>query len=106
LKVEDFKTEVKNILESDIKFDGHVNLIINNISEEKQKSILLWMKNCKLGVNKPELCKNFKSLISFIYKSNDNKIRGILTKEKNFYFIEFFLDKHKYYDRKRRYLGI
>jgi len=41
---------------------------------------------------------------TFIYKSNDNKIRGLLTKEKNAYFIELFLDKHKYYNRKRRYL--
>jgi len=50
--------------------------------------------------------KKFKQLISFIYKSNDNRIRGILTKEKNEYFIELFLDKHKYYDRKRKYLGL
>lgn len=106
MKPEEFKEKVKTILESEIKFDGHVNLVINNIIEEKQNLILNWIKACKQGIEKPEPCKKFKNLMSFIYKSNDNKIRGILTKEKNSYFIELFLDKHKYYDRKKRYLGI
>lgn len=106
MKAEDFKKEVKNILKSEVKFDGHVDVVINNISEEKQKAMLEWINDCALGKNKPEPCKNFRSLISFIYKSNDNRIRGILTKEKNSFFVELFIDKHKYYDRKRRYLGI
>jgi len=106
LSVEEFKEEVKKILESEIKFDGHCHQIINNISEERRNSILGWVQECKQGITRPEPCKNFRHLISFIYKSNDNKIRGILTKEKNSYFIELFLDKHKYYDRKRRYLGL
>lgn len=106
MDVDKFKETVKNILGSEIKFDGHVNIVINNIAEERQNLILEWIRNCKKGVNRPEPCKRFKNLISFIYKSNDNKIRGILTKEKNSYFIELFLDKHKYYDMKKRYLGI
>ena len=44
--------------------------------------------------------------MAFIFKSNDNHIRGILIKEKNSYFIELFLDKHQYYDQKRGYLGL
>jgi len=106
LKAEDFKEDVRNILQSEIRFDGHVELVIDSVPEQRQKSILEWIKECKAGNIKPEPCKNFKDLISFIYKSNDNKIRGILTKEKNSYFIELFLDKHKYYDRKRKYLGL
>jgi len=106
LKAEEFKANAIEMLEHNVKFDGHVNLVINSISEEKQTLILKWVEDCKQGKAKPEPCKNFKNLIAFIYKSNDNKIRGILTKEKNSYFIELFLDKHKYYDRKRRYLGI
>lgn len=106
MKTEEFKEIAKKILEADIKFDGHVNLVVNNISEHKQKIILDWIENCKNGISKPEPCKRFRNLISFIYKSNDNKIRGILTKEKNSYFIELFLDKHKYYDKKKKYLGI
>lgn len=106
MKAEKFKIEVNKILESEIKFDGHVDLVVNTIKEERQTAILGWIKECRSGRIKPEPCKNFKSLISFIYKSNDNHIRGILTKEKGLYFIELFLDKHKYYDRKRRYLGL
>lgn len=103
---EEFKVEIKNILGNELKFDGHVNLVVKTIKEEKQRDILNWIKDCKAGLTKPEPCKNFKHFISFIYKSNDNRIRGILTKEKNAYFIELFLDKHKYYDRKRKYLGL
>lgn len=106
MQAEDFKIKVKEILGAEINFGGHVNQIINNIPEERQKSILRWVNDCQEGIIKPEPCRNFRNLISFIYKSNDNRIRGILTKEKNAYFIELFLDKHKYYDRKRRYLGL
>lgn len=106
MRADEFKEEVKKLLKTEIAFDGHVDTVINNIDEEKQKSILRWIADCNLGKNRPEPCRSFKNLIAFIYKSNDNKIRGILTKEKNAYFIELFLAKHKYYDRKRRYLGI
>ena len=106
MKVEDFKKEVTNILETEIKFDGHVDKIVDNVPEERQKSILEWIRNCQRGIIIPEPCKNYRYLIAFIYKSGDNRIRGILTKEKNAYFIELFLDKHKYYDQKRRYLGL
>ena len=106
MKAEEFKEKVKEVLEAEIKFDGHVNQIVGVVTDERQESILNWIKDCKKGMIRPEPCKRFKNLISFIYKSNDNRIRGILTKEKNSYFIELFLDKHKYYDRKRRFLGL
>ena len=106
MKAEEFKETVIKILGIDIKFEGHVDLVIENISEDRQKIILDWIIQCEEGINRPEPCKRFRNLIAFIYKSNDNKIRGILTKEKNSYFIELFLDKHKYYDRKRKYLGL
>ena len=106
MKVDEFKKEVEKILGNEIKYDGHIDLAISNIDEDRQKRILKWIENCLEGTERPEPCKNFRNLISFIYKSNDNKIRGILTKEKNSYFIELFIDKHKYYDTKRKYLGI
>jgi hypothetical protein len=106
LGVEDFKEEVRKILGTEIKFDGHINQVMSNISENRQKSILEWVKKCKQELLEPTPCKNFRNLMSFIYKSNDNRIRGILIKEKGSYFIELFLDKHVYYDRKRKYLGI
>lgn len=106
MQVEEFKREVERIVGSSIQFDGHVTTIVKNIPEEKQQQLLRWIQECKAGTTIPEPCKKFRQLIAFIYKSNDNMIRGILTKEKNAYFIELFLDKHKYYDRKRRYLGL
>ena len=106
MKVDEFKKEVEEILEVELKFDGHINSIINNLSEDKQNTIFDWVRNCKTGKAIPEPCKNFKNLMAFIYKSSDNKIRGILTKEKNSYFLELFLGKHKYYDRKRKKLGL
>lgn len=105
MKVEEFKLEVKE-KRGDIKFDGHVTKVISNITGEKQKLVLKWIDECKAGTERPEPCKKFRSMMAFIYKSSDNSIRGILTKEKGSYFIELFLDKHKYYDRKRRYLGL
>ena len=47
LKVDEFKQIVKNILESEVKFDGHVNLVVNNLSEDKQNILLDWVKACK-----------------------------------------------------------
>ena len=106
LNAEEFKSTVQEILGSEIRFDGHVDSVIEHVQEQRRNAILEWIRACRKGDAIPEPCKNFKHIISFIYKSNDNTIRGILTKEKNSYFIELFLDKHKYYDRKRRYLGI
>ena len=106
MKADEFKKKVGEMLGSDIKFDGHINQVVNNIIENRQKNILDWIKGCKSGVQIPEPCKKFKNLISFIYKSNDNRIRGILTKKKNSFFVELFLDKNKYYDQKKKYLGI
>lgn len=106
MKAEEFRKEIRKILESDIKFDGYVDLVIDNTDEDRQRLIIDWVKQCKAGTKKPEPCKKFRNLMAFIYKSNDNKIRGILTKEKSAYFIELFLGKHKYYGQKRRYLGL
>lgn len=106
LEAEEFKSKVQEILGTEINFDGHVNLVIKNVDEARKISLLEWIKSCKEGTIRPEPCKKFRQLMAFIYKSNDNRIRGILTKEKNSYFIELFLDKHKYYDQKRVYLGL
>jgi len=106
LKAKEFKEKVRKILSAEIDFDGHVEVVIENLTEKKQELILKWVKECDSGIQRPEPCKKFRNLIAFIYKSNDGNIRGVLTKEKNSYFIELFLDKHKYYDRKRKYLGI
>lgn len=69
MKAEEFKEQVINILKSEIKFDGHVELVIDSVPEQRQKLILEWIEECKKGNIKPEPCKNFKDLISFIYMS-------------------------------------
>ncbi|MBS3137407.1 hypothetical protein J4232_03165 [Candidatus Woesearchaeota archaeon] len=61
-------------------------MVINTIDEDKQKTISNWIVACKKGKERPESCKNNRDL--------------------NSYFIELFLDKHKYYDRKRKYLRL
>ncbi len=106
MQAEEFKSIVQKILEAEIRFDGHVKKIVENIAPERIESIISWIKSCKEGTWKAESCKNFRHWMAFIYKSSDNTIRGILIKEKNSYFIELFLDKHKYYDLKRKYLGL
>ena len=106
MKPKEFKETIIRILNQDIKFDGHVEKVAESITEHRQEKILEWIKECKEGMQRPEPCRNFRNLISFIYKSNDNRIRCILIKEKESYFIELFIDKHKYYDRKRKYLGL
>ena len=106
MRVDEFKKQIVLLFGKEIKFDGHVEKVIDSINEQKQSQILDWIKDCISGLERPEPCKNIPNTICFIYKSNDNKIRGILTKEKNSYFIELFLDNHKYYDRKRKYLGL
>lgn len=63
------------MLGTKIRFDGRLDLVINNVPDEKQKTILKWVDSCNQGKVKPEPCKNFRNLISFIYKSNDNRIR-------------------------------
>jgi len=106
LESKEFKEKVKKIVNADINFGGHIETIINNLTEKKQELILKWVNECHLGIQRPQPCKKARNLIAFIYKSSDDNIRGILTKEKGSYFIELFLDNHKYYDRKRKYLGI
>ena len=106
MKAEEFEEEVKKIVGEALRFEGHVRQVVESISETGQRAIITWVKECNEGMHAPQPCGNFKELICFVYKSNDNRIRGILTKEKNSFFIELFLDRHKYHDRKRKYLGL
>ena len=106
MKAEEFRQKVCEILGIEIKFDDHVDLVINHTTIERQNSIIEWIKRCGTREEKPEFSKAYEDVMGFVYKSNDNKIRGILTKEKNAYFIALFLGNHKYYERKRRELGL
>ena len=57
---------VEKILGNKIKYDGHIDLAVSNIDEDRQKRILKWIEDCLEGIERPEPCKNFRNLISFI----------------------------------------
>ena len=98
------KTLIKKILESDVKFDGHFDKCFENLKVTQQDEIIEWIKSCKeLKVN-PIQSKTNREVIGFVKRIGSN-LRAILTKEKKGYFIELFLDKHKYYEIEMGKLG-
>jgi len=105
LDPEQIKKEVISILESDINFEGHFDIVVSNMNDNLVRSMIEWIKSCKSGTEPISTSKKFRNLIVFFFKPNDTLFRAILTKENNAYFITLFLDKHKYYDRERRRLG-
>jgi hypothetical protein len=106
LEVEEIKQKITGILESNIEFEGHFSLVIENTDDNFHKTLLDWVQGCKEGEERIYTSKKNKRIVAFIFKSSDTRYRAILTKEKNKYFIVLFLDKHKYYERERDVLGI
>jgi hypothetical protein len=106
LDVIEFKEKITNLLGSNVKFDGHINKVVLSLDSNRFLSIYRWIEECINDKHRCIPCMNKRNIIAFIYKSNDNKLRVILTKEINGYYIEILLDKHKYYDNKRKSLGI
>lgn len=95
---------IKNILESDVSFEGHFNKCFDNLKVTQQQEVIDWVKACKeLKIN-PIQSKTNRELIGFVKKIGSN-LRAILTKEKKGYFIVLFLDKHKYYEAEMNNLG-
>ena len=94
---EEARKVIKDILNSNIKFEGHFNRCFENLKETQQEELLKWIKDCKEYKTNPIQSKKDKSLIGFIKKFGSN-LRAILTKEKDGYFLILFLDKHKYYE--------
>lgn len=100
------RERIKNILGEQITFEGHFNDIFDSLKENRQEELLKWVKECMEGKQIPISSDRVKNLLGFILKFRDTNFRAILTKRKNEYFIALFLDKHKYYERERRKLGI
>ena len=94
------------ILGNQINFEGHFNIVFDNLKENRQKEIINWVKECKEAKRIPISSDKVKDLSGFILRFRDTNFRAILTKKKNKYFIALFLDKHKYYENERRKLGI
>ena len=100
------RAKIEKILGSDIKFEGHFNMVFDNLKENRQRQLIEWVKDCKEGKSIPLSSDKVKELLGFVLRFRDTNFRAILTKKKNEYFIALFLDKHKYYENERRKLGL
>ena len=105
MQVEKIKEEIKKIVGVQVEFEGHFDLVVNNMKENMKINLIEWVKRCNDKVISPDPSPKIKDLLIFFFKPRVTNIRGILTKKKNSYFITLFLDKHNYYDRERRKLG-
>jgi len=104
LQAEDAKKIIKDILESDVSFEGHFNKCFDNLKDSQQKELFDWVKDCKLFKANPIQSKTDRERIGFVNRFGSN-LRAILTKKKQGYFIALFLDKHKYYEMEMKDLG-
>ncbi len=100
------RKKIEETLGRSINFEGHFNMVFDNLKENRQKQLLEWVKECKEGKSIPISSDRIKGLLGFVLRFRDTNFRAILTKKKNEYFIALFLDKHKYYENERRKLGI
>jgi hypothetical protein len=98
------KIVIKKILESDVKFEGHFDKCFENLKTTQQAELIEWVKSCKELKSNPIQSKTNREVIGFVKRIGSN-LRAILTKEKKGYFIELFLDKHKYYENEMSKLG-
>ncbi len=103
---EDGKAAIIQIVGDHIDFEGHFDIVFDNLKENRQKQLIEWVKECKEEKHIPLSSDKIKGLLGFILRFRDTNFRAILTKKKNEYFIALFLDKHKYYENERRKLGI
>jgi len=99
------KEIVKKILGDQITFEGHFNIVFDNLKENRQKELIRWVKDCKERKCISISSNKIKGLLGFILKFRETNFRAVLTKKRNEYFIALFLDKHKYYENERTKLG-
>ena len=100
------KKKIEDVLGRDIKFEGHFNIVFDNLKESRQEQLIEWVRKCKNENSIAISSDRIKDLLAFILRFRDTNLRAILTKKKNEYFIALFLDKHKYYENERRKLGV
>ena len=100
------RKKIEEILGGQISFEGHFDIVFDNLKESRQQQFLGWIKECQEGQAIPISSDLVNDLLGFILRFRETNFRAILTKKKNEYFIALFLDKHKYYESERRKLGI
>ena len=106
LQNKEAKEQIKNILGDQVRFEGHFEIVFDQLKESRQKQLIQWIIDCREGKNMPISSDKINELLAFILKFRETNFRAILTKKKNEYFIAVFLDKHKYYENQRMKLGI
>lgn len=104
LQAEEAKNEIKDILGSDVGFEGHFNKCFENLKDSQQKELIAWILSCKDFKENPIQSKINSNVIGFVRRIGSN-LRAILTKQKQGYFLLLFLDKHKYYEIEMNKLG-
>ena len=100
------KLQIEKILGTQIRYEGHFNKIIATMDDNIINALLQWTKDCKEDRAYFKQSKKISGLLIFIFRPNDTRYRAILTKKRNEYFLSFFLDKHKYYERELQELGM
>lgn len=100
------KLQIEKILGAKIRYEGHFNKIIATMDDSMITALLQWAKDCKEDRAYFKQSKKIPGMLIFIFRPNDTRYRAILTKKRNSYFLSFFLDKHKYYERELQELGI
>ena len=103
MQCDEAKRAIIEILGS-IRFEGHFDKCFEGLKETQQKELINWVKDCKEYKISPIQSKKDRNIIGFVKKFGSN-LRTILTKEKDGYFLELFLDKHKYYEFEMSKLG-
>ena len=97
LLAEEGNGKIKDILEQDLKFDGHFEKCFDGLKETQQQELILWIRDCKEHKTNVIQSKLDREVIGFV-KRFDSNLRAILIKRTESYFIALFLDKHKYYE--------
>lgn len=106
MEPEAVKARIGKILGASIRYEGHFDKIIATMGDNILSALLQWAKDCKEDRAYFKQSKKIAGLLIFIFRPNDTRYRAILTKKRNSYFLSFFLDKHKYYERELQELGI
>ena len=103
MQAEEGKRIILELLGS-LKFGGHFEKCFDNLKETQQQELIGWVRECQEYKTNPIQSKANRELIGFVRRFGSN-LRAILTKHKGGYFLELFLDKHKYYEEEMEKMG-
>ncbi|MFC1691226.1 hypothetical protein ACFL0W_03515 [Nanoarchaeota archaeon] len=105
MKVDFAKKKIKTILGEHVKFKGKYEKTFENMSQNFQNELLVWVEKCVLKEVPVIQSEKYAEIIGFIKKTGEGNNRAMIIKRKNGDFIEFYLGNHKYYDQERNNWG-